>query len=222
LRARRRSWTISGNLSGAVAFPAKTRARSRRSCVRTRRTFVLFVSIITPCRPSGLLTGHPAYRLALYNSYLIYNLYNDIPCKSREIAGSEAGAPGQGERVMHFEMFGASVLVGLMSGWLAGIAMKGGGYGLLWDIIFGLSGSFVGSWIFQTLGAPEAGWGGTGIAPFVGAGPMVKAPRKTWPPQGGPALERGSPGGGGGGRCPEERASAFIPRGGCRVGGRCV
>ncbi len=48
---------------------------------------------------------------------------------------------------MHFEMFGASVLVGLMSGWLAGIAMKGGGYGLLWDIIFGLSGSFVGSWI---------------------------------------------------------------------------
>ena len=30
---------------------------------------------------------------------------------------------------MHFEMFGASVLVGLMSGWLAGIAMKGGGYG---------------------------------------------------------------------------------------------
>ena len=40
-----------------------------------------------------------------------------------------------------------------MSGWLAGIAMKGGGYGLLWDIIFGLSGSVVGTWIFQTLGA---------------------------------------------------------------------
>src|SRR5205823_4436056 len=60
---------------------------------------------------------------------------------------------------MHFEMFGASVLVGLMSGRLAGIAMKGGGYGLLWDVIFGLSGSFMGSWIFQTLGAPEAGGG---------------------------------------------------------------
>ena len=47
-----------------------------------------------------------------------------------------------------------------MSGWLAGITMKGGGYGLLWDIIFDLSESFVGRWIFQTLGAPEAGWGG--------------------------------------------------------------
>src|SRR5206468_11433119 len=73
------------------------------------------------------------YRLELYNYYLIYNLYNDISSKSSEIAGSEAGAPGQGERVMHLEMFGASVLVGLMTGWLAGIAMKGGGYGLLWD-----------------------------------------------------------------------------------------
>src|SRR2546427_8231432 len=178
MRARRTIWRLTGSLSAVVAFPAKTRARSRTSCVRTRRTFVLFVSITTPCRPSGLLTGHPApYRLEVYNSYLIYNLYNDISSKSSEIAGSEAGAPGQGERVMHLEMFGASVLVGLMSGWLAGIAMKGGGYGLLWDIIFGLSGSFVGSWIFQTLGAPEAGWGGTGIAAFVGAVLMITVPR---------------------------------------------
>ena len=27
---------------------------------------------------------------------------------------------------MHFEMFGASVLVGMMAGWPAGIVMKGG------------------------------------------------------------------------------------------------
>ena len=84
---------------------------------------------------------------------------------------------------MHFEMFGGAVLVGMMTGWLAGIAMKGGGYGLLWDIIFGLSGSFVGSWIFQTLGAPEAGWGGTGIAAFVGAVLMITLQRKIWPAQ---------------------------------------
>jgi len=84
---------------------------------------------------------------------------------------------------MHFEMFGASILVGLMSGWLAGIAMKGGGYGLLWDIVFGLSGSVVGSWIFQTLGAPEAAWGGTGIAALVGAALMITLQRKIWPAQ---------------------------------------
>src|SRR5256886_15083200 len=91
---------------------------------------------------------------------MIYKLYNDISSKSSEIAGSEAGTPGQGERVMHLEMFGASVLVGLMSGWLAGIAMKGGGYGLRWDIIFGLGGRVVGGLIFQTPGAAGGSWGG--------------------------------------------------------------
>ncbi len=84
---------------------------------------------------------------------------------------------------MHFEMVGGAVLVGMMTSWLAGIAMKGGGYGLLSDIIFGLGGSVVGSWIFQTLGAPEAGWGGTGIAAFVGAALMITLQRKIWPAQ---------------------------------------
>ncbi len=80
-------------------------------------------------------------------------------------------------------MFGASVLVGMMAGWLAGIVMKGGGYGLLWDIIVGLSGSIVGSGLFQALGAPDAGWGGTGIAAFVGATLMIVLQRKIWPAQ---------------------------------------
>jgi len=31
---------------------------------------------------------------------------------------------------MYFEMFVASIVVGIMTGWLAGIVMKGGGYGL--------------------------------------------------------------------------------------------
>jgi len=46
---------LTGSLSAVVAFPAKTRARSRTSCVRLRRTFVFFVNITTSCRPSGLL-----------------------------------------------------------------------------------------------------------------------------------------------------------------------
>src|SRR5437899_3533749 len=82
---------------------------------------------------------------------------------------------------MHFEMFGGAGLVGIMTGWLAGIVMKGGGYGLVWDVIFGLGGSVVGSGIFQTLGAPKAGWGGTGIAAFVGAALMVTLQRKVTP-----------------------------------------
>ena len=61
--------------------------------------------------------------------------------------------------------------------------MKGGGYGLLWDIIVGLSGRIVGSGLFQALGAPDAGWGGTGIAAFVGATLMIVLQRKIWPAQ---------------------------------------
>src|SRR5207245_2404836 len=38
MRARRTIWRLTGSLSAVVAFPAKTRAWSRRSCVRTRRT----------------------------------------------------------------------------------------------------------------------------------------------------------------------------------------
>jgi uncharacterized membrane protein YeaQ/YmgE (transglycosylase-associated protein family) len=78
-------------------------------------------------------------------------------------------------------MFAASVLVGLMSGWLAGTVMKGGGYGLLGDILLGLSGSCLGSWIFQTLGGPAAGWGWTGIAALIGAALLITLQRKTGP-----------------------------------------
>ena len=84
---------------------------------------------------------------------------------------------------MRFEMFAASVLVGVMSGWLAGTVMKGGGYGLLGDILLGLGGSCLGSWIVEALVGPAAGWGGTGIAALIGAALMITLQRKIWPAQ---------------------------------------
>jgi hypothetical protein len=83
------------------------------------------------------LTTHPVPGVRFYALYFLYNIYTEAHSKSSETAGCEAGAPGQGRTRHAFEMFGASVLVGLMSGWLAGIAWKGGGYGLLSDIILG-------------------------------------------------------------------------------------
>jgi len=38
------------------------------------------------------------------------------------------------------------IFVGLIAGWLAGQVMKGGGYGMLVDIILGILGGIVGSW----------------------------------------------------------------------------
>jgi uncharacterized membrane protein YeaQ/YmgE (transglycosylase-associated protein family) len=82
---------------------------------------------------------------------------------------------------MNLELFGIWVLVGLIAGWLAGFMMKGGGYGLLWDLSLGLGGSLIGSWIFQTLGiSPEAGWFTMVVVAFVGAVILIAAQRKVY------------------------------------------
>lgn len=43
-------------------------------------------------------------------------------------------------------------LVGLIAGWAAGKIMKGSGYGLVMDLVLGVVGAIVGSWIMRTLG----------------------------------------------------------------------
>jgi uncharacterized membrane protein YeaQ/YmgE (transglycosylase-associated protein family) len=65
--------------------------------------------------------------------------------------------------------FIAWAVVGLIAGWLAGMAMKGGGYGILGDIIVGLIGAMIGGFLvsFFTHGA-VAFWGSVGVA-FLGA-----------------------------------------------------
>jgi uncharacterized membrane protein YeaQ/YmgE (transglycosylase-associated protein family) len=44
------------------------------------------------------------------------------------------------------------IVVGLIAGWLAGQVMKGGGYGVLVEIILGILGGFLGGWLFGQLG----------------------------------------------------------------------
>ena len=62
------------------------------------------------------------------------------------------------------------IVVGLIAGWLAGQVMKGGGYGVLVDIILGILGGFVGGWLFGLLGIwPGGGMIGAIIVAFVGA-----------------------------------------------------
>jgi uncharacterized membrane protein YeaQ/YmgE (transglycosylase-associated protein family) len=61
------------------------------------------------------------------------------------------------------------ILVGLIAGWLAGRVMKGGGYGVLVDIILGILGGVLGGWLFGL-----AGWRGGGLiaslfVAFIGA-----------------------------------------------------
>jgi uncharacterized membrane protein YeaQ/YmgE (transglycosylase-associated protein family) len=43
------------------------------------------------------------------------------------------------------------IVVGLIAGWLAGRVMRGGGYGLIGDIIVGVLGGLLGGWIATSL-----------------------------------------------------------------------
>ena len=62
------------------------------------------------------------------------------------------------------------LVVGLIAGWLAGLVMKGGGYGIIVDILLGIVGGFLGGWLFGRLGIwPAGGMLGSIIVAFVGA-----------------------------------------------------
>jgi len=72
----------------------------------------------------------------------------------------------------------AWIIVGLIAGWLAGKVMKGGGYGVLVDIILGILGGILGGWLFGLLGI----WQGRGligsiIVAFIGAVILVAITR---------------------------------------------
>ena len=43
------------------------------------------------------------------------------------------------------------IIVGLIAGWLAGMVMRGGGYGVLGDIIVGIVGALVGGFLATNL-----------------------------------------------------------------------
>lgn len=49
------------------------------------------------------------------------------------------------------------ILIGAVAGWLAGQVMKGGGYGLVMNIILGIVGGFLGGWLFGVLGLNTSG-----------------------------------------------------------------
>jgi uncharacterized membrane protein YeaQ/YmgE (transglycosylase-associated protein family) len=61
------------------------------------------------------------------------------------------------------------LIIGVVAGFLAGKIMKGGGFGLLGDLVVGVIGAFLGGWLFGMLGLFPAGMLGTLITATVGA-----------------------------------------------------
>lgn len=65
----------------------------------------------------------------------------------------------------------AWIIVGLVAGWLAGMVMKGGGFGLIGDLVIGLIGAFIGGLVFSYLLPISPGLrNATGILPGGSAG----------------------------------------------------
>ena len=49
------------------------------------------------------------------------------------------------------------IVIGLVAGWLAGQFMKGGGFGVVGDIVVGVIGALLGGFLFSSLGISSGG-----------------------------------------------------------------
>jgi uncharacterized membrane protein YeaQ/YmgE (transglycosylase-associated protein family) len=61
------------------------------------------------------------------------------------------------------------LVVGLIAGFLASLVMRGGGYGIIGDIIVGIIGAFIGGFLASLVGIGTGGLIGTIIIAFIGA-----------------------------------------------------
>ena len=59
--------------------------------------------------------------------------------------------------------------IGAIAGWLAGLLMRGGGYGLIGNIVIGVLGAFIGGMLFGRLALFPAGMLGVILSATLGA-----------------------------------------------------
>lgn len=61
------------------------------------------------------------------------------------------------------------LVIGALAGWLAGVVMKGRGFGILVNMVVGVLGAFFGGWLLPRLGVSFGGDIGLFITAFIGA-----------------------------------------------------
>ncbi len=82
---------------------------------------------------------------------------------------------------MNFAMFATWAVVGLATGWLAGVVWKGGGHGPGRDVVLGVIGSSAASaGVAAVSPAAEVGMVATGLVAFAGAAIVLVAQRTFW------------------------------------------
>lgn len=65
------------------------------------------------------------------------------------------------------------LLIGGVAGWLAGKLMKGGGFGVMGNIVVGVIGAFIGGFVFGAVGIRADGIIGSIVIATVGAGILL-------------------------------------------------
>lgn len=67
------------------------------------------------------------------------------------------------------------LFIGLIAGWLAGLFVRGGGFGLLGDLVVGIVGAVIGGYVFAILGISAGGFLGTVAMSTMGAVVLLMA-----------------------------------------------
>lgn len=84
----------------------------------------------------------------------------------------------KGEKVMTTLLFLLAIdttglilflVIGAVAGWIAGTLMKGGGFGVVGNLIVGIIGAFLGGMIFSWLGIAAGGLLGSLVTATIGA-----------------------------------------------------
>lgn len=73
------------------------------------------------------------------------------------------------------------IVVGLIAGWLAGVMVSGGGFGIIRDIVLGLIGALVGGFVTGFFIDGDTGFWGSILIAFIGACLLIGIARAVTP-----------------------------------------
>jgi uncharacterized membrane protein YeaQ/YmgE (transglycosylase-associated protein family) len=85
-------------------------------------------------------------------------------------AGRSCPAARGRDTVVGIDSIIIMLIVGAIAGWLAGQIVRGFGFGLIWNIVIGIVGAFIGVWLLTQFGfIPFSGFVGSIVNAVIGA-----------------------------------------------------
>src|SRR5262245_9094941 len=145
-------------------FCAPVSSRSRRTRQRRRnRLRAVNVAVQSTAQRAGL---YPHVPDSAHDSNRGERYAYGVAVSIAGLARSGAPPEATGEAVMSIEALLIWLIVGAIAGWLAGLIVKGYGFGLIGNIIVGIIGAVIAGWLLPKLGISL---GGTFIRDIISA-----------------------------------------------------